>query len=170
MFERYRKPSVDPLPSTQHAERFLAAQAERLASRFTVDHQPIISTLPELFMPHETTPVEIAAIEPQPEELRKDLIDVITRVHRAFMRGYKDDTQRYDPFDDQSLVGDEQFTRLAPDEQQTVMEFLQHLKVESRGKHIAPEQIGTLAVFTVMEGSNNVLIDTQYDTRNFQSR
>jgi len=146
MFERNNKPSVDPLPSTQHADRFLAAQAERLANRFTIDHQLLVSTLPELFMPHEAAPVEITATELKPEELRKDLIEVITRVHSAFMRGYKGDTQHYDPFDDQSLVSDEQFIQLTPDEQQTAMEFLQHLKAESRSKHLAPEYIGMVAV------------------------
>ena len=169
MFERYRKPSADPLSSTQHAERFLAAQAERLSSRYTVDHQPIVSTLSELFIKTDIIPAPERTAESQPGILSESLIAVISRVHKAYMRGYKDDTQRYDPFDDQSLVGDEQFPQLAPHEQQIVMEFLQQLKAESRGKHVAPEHIGTLAVFTAMDESNRPSVELQASIHNKQS-
>ena len=168
MFERYRKPSADPLPSTQHADRFLAAQAERLSSRYTVDHQPIVSTLSELFIKTDIIPAPERTAESQPGILSESLIAVISRVHKAYMRGYKDDTQRYDPFDDQSLVHDEGFTQLSADEQQHVMEYLQHLTVESRGKHVAAEYIGTLAVFTVRDELIDTQIDTQVPTRTAQ--
>jgi len=167
MFERNPKPSPDPLPSKQHAERFLAAQADRLMNRYTVDRQPIISTLAEIVHDGEVV-VAGPRNEETPFQMTTEFISVVTRFHKAYMHAYKDDTRRYDPFDDQSLVHDEGFTQLSADEQQHVMEYLQHLTVESRGKHVAAEYIGTLAVFTVRDELIDTQIDTQVPTRTAQ--
>jgi len=174
----------EPEPSITHskqyvkemADKFLAAQAERINNQYTIDGKRIGSSRATPRITIDTTnQVELledapsVALSPEESVSVDRLSALVITLRERYFEALKTDTW-YDPMDDESSVEKGGINSLTQAEQEFVREYLQHLRelTKPKGAHATDTPHDTIVEYEASRGKHAVQLVREKGRRALQ--